>query len=49
MAVATREGYADVPGGKVWYNVVGSGDAIPFSCSTEAPVEDTTPLNLSKC
>ncbi len=30
MAIPTREGYVAVPGGKVWYRVVGSGDAIPL-------------------
>jgi len=25
-----REGYVNVPGGKVWYQIVGSGDAIPL-------------------
>lgn len=26
----TREGYVDVPGGRVWYQVVGAGDAVPL-------------------
>ena len=26
----TTEGYVDVPGGRVWYEVVGTGDAIPL-------------------
>ena len=25
-----REGRADVPGGKIWYKIVGSGDAVPL-------------------
>lgn len=30
MAQATREGYVDVPGGKVWYEIAGASDAIPL-------------------
>ncbi len=30
MAATTHEGYVDVPGGKVWYKIAGSGDAIPL-------------------
>jgi len=30
MAQSTREGYVAVPGGQVWYKVVGSGDAVPL-------------------
>ena len=30
MAAQTREGYVNVTGGKVWYKIVGSGDAIPL-------------------
>jgi proline-specific peptidase len=30
MARQAQEGYAPVPGGRVWYKVVGSGEAIPL-------------------
>jgi proline iminopeptidase len=30
MAEPTREGYVAVPGGRVWYKVVGTGNAVPF-------------------
>ena len=30
MVEQTREGHVDVPGGQVWYKVVGSGDAVPL-------------------
>ena len=30
MAEVNREGYADVPGGRVWYKVVGSEGAVPL-------------------
>ncbi len=30
MAEPTREGYIAVPGGQVWYKVMGSGDAVPL-------------------
>jgi len=30
MTQPTREGYVAVPGGQVWYTVVGTGDAIPL-------------------
>ena len=30
MAEPTREGYVAVPGGHVWYKVVGAGNAVPF-------------------
>src|SRR3990172_8101963 len=30
MAAQTREGYMDVPGGRVWYKIVGAGDAVPL-------------------
>lgn len=30
MAIPIREGFVAVPGGNVWYRVVGSGDAIPL-------------------
>lgn len=30
MTEGAKEGYAQVPGGRVWFKVVGSGDAIPL-------------------
>ena len=30
MSETNREGYADVPGGRVWYKVVGSGGGVPL-------------------
>ena len=30
MIQATREGYIAVPGGRVWYKVVGVGDGVPL-------------------
>jgi proline-specific peptidase len=30
MAQPTREGYVAIPGGQVWYKVVGSGNAVPL-------------------
>lgn len=30
MVESNREGYITVPGGQVWYKVVGSGDAVPL-------------------
>ena len=30
MTKATHEGYVAVPGGQVWYKIVGSGDALPL-------------------
>ena len=30
MAKQTKEGYVDVPGGKVWYEVLGDGDGLPL-------------------
>jgi len=30
MATPTREGYVSVPGGHVWYKIVGSSDAMPL-------------------
>ena len=30
MAKQNKEGYVDVPGGKIWYEIVGSGDGSPL-------------------
>ena len=31
------EGYVEVPGGSVWYAVVGDGDGIPLLCLHGGP------------
>ena len=30
MVIQVKEGYVNVPGGKIWYEVLGDGDGLPL-------------------
>ncbi|MCH8870180.1 MAG: proline iminopeptidase, partial [Chloroflexi bacterium] len=30
MSISSKEGYVEVPGGKVWYEVLGDGPGLPL-------------------